>query len=55
MLLMIDLASLGVDVLEVLLVLEMKMPGNEYILLSKLLFANTLLSLPMLLECPYVD
>lgn len=54
-LLVVDLASLGVDVLQIALVLEVQVPGHKHVLLFEFLLADALLALPLLLEGPDVD
>lgn len=54
-LLVINFASLGIDVLQIALVLEMQVPGHEHVLFFEFLLADALLPFPFLFERPDVD
>ena len=53
--LVVDLASLVVDLLEVLLVLEVQMPRHHVVLFGELALGDAWLPLPLLLQRPHVD
>lgn len=54
-LLVVDLTSLSINILQIALILEMQMPGHKNILLFEFLLADAFLALPFLLKRPNVD
>ena len=55
LLFIIDFAPLTVNVLQIALILEMKMPGHEYVLFFEFPLAHAFLAFDILLKSPYVD